>query len=155
MIGTMRPVRISGADDQPLGAPADWNEEKHGPIRGLFVRREHVNGINFMRSAWEADDCDVMRLYAGARLTLGVAGVAHPVVNLGTDDLPDDFEPVILARRYTEPNGDPAVRVDMLYPKDGGSRIYACAKIDDRPLGLAVCEAVEQIEIFAKAHGIV
>ena len=52
----MIPGRILNADPVPLGAPRDWKEDAHGRCVGLFIRREQLNGVDFMRSAWEAEE---------------------------------------------------------------------------------------------------
>lgn len=134
----MRPTRIAGADPLPLGAPPDWNEATDGPCSALFVRRENVAGVAFMRSAWEVDAAEAIYMLAGAKLTLGIAGQKHPVVALGIDPLPSDFEPVTMARRFTTPSGQAAVHVEMLFPYGGGQRAYANVLVADGGLAAAI-----------------
>lgn len=148
----MRPVRISGADPKPLGAPADWSEERHGHCGGLFIRRERIDGVHYMRSAWETEPNEAALLFAGARLTLGVAGQEHPVVQLGVGNLPPDFEPTVMARRFTHIDGRPCVRVEMLFPHAGGRRGF-CEQHVDGTLADAVSTGVTRIEQLARREG--
>lgn len=149
----MRPTRIAGADPRPLGAPPDWNEEEAGHCAALFIRREQIDGVHYMRSAWEVEHGEAAFLYAGARLTLGVAGQQHPVVQLGITDLPDDFEPVVHARRFTHTDGRACVRVEMLFPHEGGQRAFSSVSIGDSTLAQAVATGINQIEAFARKNG--
>ncbi len=148
----MRPVRISGADPVPLGAPADWSEETHGHCAALFIRRERIEGIAYMRSAWEVEDSEAALLYAGARLTVGISGNMHPVVQMGFTELPPDFEPTVMARRFTASNGQPGVRVEMLFPHGGGRRGFIEVRIDGT-LADAVAHGVTLIEALARKQG--
>lgn len=105
-----------------------------------------------MRSAWEVDQGEAAMLYAGARLTLGVAGEQHPVVQLGVADLPEDFDPVVHARRFLDPGGQPCVRVEMIYPHNGGSRAFATLAIGTS-FAEAVALGIQHIEDFALKNG--
>jgi hypothetical protein len=118
----MKPAVIANARPKPLGAPSDWKPDQNGHCSALFVRDEEVNGVHYMRSAWEVDAHEAALLYAGARLTLGIAGNSHPVVQLGMTELPVDFEPVVHARRFAALDGKPMVRVEMLFAHGGGRR---------------------------------
>ena len=148
----MRAVRIQGADPIPLGAPADWSEETHGHCGALFVRRDRINGIGYMRSAWEAEATEAHLLLAGAPLHLGVAGNCHPVVQLGVGDLPVDFDPVMTARRFSDLTGRPMVHVEMVYPHGGGRRGFCDVPVDGT-LADAVSTGVTRIEALAKERG--
>lgn len=148
----MKPVRISGADPLPLGAPADWNEERDGHCSGLFVRRERINGVPWMRSAWDGELPEALSLLAGASIHLGVQGSTHPVVNLGVGELPADFMPTIAARRFVTLDGKPAVRVEMLFPHGGGRRGFVEVLVE-KSLGAAVGEGVERLERLAVREG--
>ncbi len=149
----MRPIRISGADPKPLNAPPDWNEAEAGHCGALFIRRETLDGINYMRSAWEVDGVDVAFLLGSASLTLGVSGSCHPVVQLGVSALPDDFEPVVSARRYNDPQARACVRVEMLFPYENGKRAYADVLIGDAGFAAAVALGISQIEGYARKNG--
>ncbi|MBS67228.1 MAG: hypothetical protein CMK98_02945 [Pseudomonas sp.] len=148
----MRAVRIAGADPKPLGAPPDWNERSDGHCSALFVRREQIGGVGYMRSAWEVEASEAAFLLAGAKLTLGIAGEQHPVVQLGVDALPPDFEPIVTARRYTDATGAACVYVEMLFPHEGGQRAYSKVQIA-HTFADAVALGVKQIEDYARAHG--
>jgi hypothetical protein len=148
----VRPARISGADPKPLGAPEDWSEEKHGHCGALFIRRDREAGVAYMRSAWEVEATEAAFLFAGARLTLGVAGHCHPVVHLGVGDLPADFEPTVMARRFSDMKGKPSVRVEMLFPHGGGRRGFCEVHVDGK-LADAVSQGVTRIEALARREG--
>lgn len=148
----MRAVRIPGADPVPLGAPPDWNEKESGHCGGLFVRRENIAGVGYMRSAWEVEATEAAALFAGARLTLGVAGPGHPVVQLGVGDLPPDFEPTVMARRFNQIDGRPFVKVEMMFPHGGGRRGF-CEVHVDGTLADAVSHGVTRIETLARREG--
>lgn len=148
----MRPVRISGADPRPIGAPADWSEDQNGHCGALFVRREEIAGVAYMRSAWEPEGVEAILMAAGANLQIGVSGWVHPVLQVGTGPLPDDFEPTVVARKFTTLQGVQAVRVDMLYPHAGGRRGYCEIEIEST-LAAAVAEGVKRIEKMAKNEG--
>lgn len=148
----MRPTRISGADPRPLGAPVDWKDDENGHCGALFIRREQIAGVAYMRSAWEVETGEAALLFAGARLTLGIAGNCHPVVQLGLTDLPPDFEPTVMARRFTTAKGLPCVRVEMLFPHAGGRRGF-CEVHVDGTLADAVSTGVTRIEALARAEG--
>ena len=68
-------------------------------------------------------------------------------------DLPDDFDPVVHARRLTTVTGQPCVRVEMLFPHAGGKSAYAVILIDDQGLGIAIAKGVGQIESLARREG--
>lgn len=148
----MRAARISGADPKPIGAPKDWSEATHGHCGALFVRRENIAGVAYMRSAWEVEAHEAALLFAGARLTLGVAGQCHPVVQLGVGQLPPDFEPTVMARRFTHERGLPCVRVEMLFPHGGGRSGHCEVEITDT-LADAVADGVTRIEALARREG--
>lgn len=148
----MRPTRIEGADPKPLGAPSDWKPDENGHCSALFVRRERIDNLDYMRSAWEVESGEATRLFAGARLTLGIAGDCHPVVQLGTTELPEEFEPVVTARRLTAADGAPMVRVEMLYPANKGAAAYAVVPVETS-LGAAISRGVDLIEGLAREKG--
>src|SRR3546814_3324345 len=101
----MRARKISGADPTPIGAPPNWSEEENGHCTALFVRKEKIDGIDFMRSAWDTDSGESIKTLAGAAVILGVSANEHPVVHMGVADLPEVFEPVIQARTFHDPKG--------------------------------------------------
>lgn len=148
----MRVRRISGADPQPIAAPPDWNEETHGHCTALFVRRETINGIEFMRSAWEGEGGEALLILAGAAVVLGVAADRHPVVNMGVAELPDYFDPVMQSQCFVTPGGARAVRVEMLFCHDGGRKAFASVLIDGT-LADAVSTGITRIEAYARKEG--
>jgi hypothetical protein len=148
----MRAARISGADPTPLGAPDDWDEAQQGHCGGLFVRREMMNGVPAMRSAWEVESVEAARLFAGAPMTLAVGGICHPVVQLAVGDLPADFEPTVMARRYATGVDKWVVRVDMLFPKGDGRHGFCNVPVETTT-GAAVAIAIDRIEAMARREG--
>lgn len=66
-----------------LGAPEDWTAETHGQCGVLPVRREVLDGLPKMTSAWFPTAEEIQRLASGAPIYLGVVGSGHPVVSLG------------------------------------------------------------------------
>lgn len=148
----MRPVRIAGADPKPIGAPRDWDPEKHGHCAALFVRSELIDGVPYMRSAWESEASEAAMIFAGASLHLGVQGTEHPVVQLGIGPLPDGFEPTVTARRFSDLQGRPGVRVEMMFPYAGGRRGW-CEVPVDGTLADAISIGVTRIEALARKEG--
>lgn len=150
----MRAVRIDNALPKPLGAPEDWDRDANGHCSGLFIRPEIMDGVQFMRSAWEAAPEEAGLLLAGGKLILGISGTQHPVVNMGVAQLPDDFEPVVTARKIVTLGGTVGVRVDMLFstptePKRG----FVEVALESRSYASAVAEGIELVEELAKGEG--
>jgi hypothetical protein len=147
-------TRIAGSD-KPIGAPLDWDEAVNGHCGGLFIRREEISGIAFMRSAWVYEHHEALMLLAGANAILGIAGRGqHPVVHLAVDSLPPEFEPVLTACRITTPKGIAAVRVEMLFCFGGGRRGYSIVELKPgQSYPDAVAEGATQIEALAKKEG--
>lgn len=67
-------ARIAGATHN-LGAPPDWDREKHGHCRALPVR---VEG-DVYHSAWEPTPAELAALIAGGYVVLTVVGGQPPV----------------------------------------------------------------------------
>lgn len=70
----MIPGRIADATVQ-LGAPEGWDEARDGPCAKLDVR---IRGSVFT-SCWEPTPDEVVRLAAGAKVYLHIAGGQPPV----------------------------------------------------------------------------
>lgn len=77
----MRPARIEN-HTHALAPPSDWDAEANGFCGTLYARSENIQGVNFMRSAWDVETLEALKLAAGSRMILGVAGSQHPVVHL-------------------------------------------------------------------------
>jgi len=148
----MRPTRIKGAEPKPLGAPPDWKPEVHGSCGALFIRRDKHDGVDFMTSAWEVESKEAALMFAGAAITLGVSGSAHPVVQLVVGQLPDEFDPVVLARRVTSPSGEPFVKVEMLFAHGTGKRAY-CTSPMPGTFAQALVDGVKLCEDLARNEG--
>lgn len=149
----MQAVRIDRANPRPLGAPGDWTEE-NGHCGGLFIREELIAGVNYMRSAWEAEPEEALLLLGGAKVLLGVAGRQHPVVSLGVGQLPPDFAPVATVRQFAALDGTPAIRVEMLFDADGGRRGFAECRLDvGRTWAESVQFGIEQVTELARREG--
>lgn len=148
----MRPVRIAGADPLPIGAPADWNAEQHGHCSALFVRREIINGVPYMRSAHEPEVAEALSIVAGAAIEVGIQGVVHPVVQLGVGPLPDHFPPTVVARQFCTLQGQLAARVEMMFPHGGGRRGFIECIIESS-FAATVAHCIGQLEQLAVKEG--
>lgn len=153
----MQPVRIANSLPKPLGAPEDWDPEKHGHCGGLFVRidNDRGNGLTFIRSAWEPDDREACLLLAGGKVILGVSGTCQPVVSLQVAQVPEDFDPVVTARRIVTPTGYRRVRVEMLYPnRKEARRAFAEIPIEDGvSFAASTAEGIAECEALARQDG--
>ena len=149
----MRTIRIDGADPKPLGAPRDWDPDRHGHCGGLFIRREIMGGIHYMRSAWEFDQTEALLQLGGGKLVLGIAGHEHPVVHLQVEAPPEDAEPVYAARRTIDGTGRAAARVDAIYPHGGGRRCYCEVILNDDPFATGVSAAIDKCDELAVREG--
>lgn len=149
----MQPAIINGATEAP-GQPKGWDSERSGAVSALFIRREVDGGVPWMRSAWDAEQKEIGLLLAGAKVVLGVAGVQHPVVNMRVAELPDDFEPVITARRYKCPNRGAVARVEGIFalPPDG-LRVWSECPIVST-FADAFAAAMAECEKFARDAGV-
>lgn len=154
----VKAVRIDGARTPPIGAPGNWTEESHGHCQALFVRDEVIEGLRFMRSAWEVGADEAGWLLAGANLQLGVSAPQHPVVNIGLGPTPPGL-PVHTIRQITDLKGRAMVRVTLYAPpnvesrKTGGT-VWAEAEITSSGFIDAVREALASIELVAAEQGI-
>ena len=117
----MKPAVIEGST-HALGVPQKWDQEKNGRCAVLHVKAEVIQGIGFLRSAWEPEEADPGLLLAGARMVLGIAGapnehnqIAHPVVHLDMTDVPEDVPPTLTARQFAQPDGSQALHVEMIF----------------------------------------
>lgn len=149
----MKAVRIANALPKPLGAPDDWDPEKNGHCGGLFIRPEEIGGVQFMRSAWEAEPNEAALMMAGAKLIVGISGNVHPVLHLGVDQLPEDFEPLATARKIVAMDGQAGVRVEMLFCHGGGKRGFIELPLEGTSFAKAVADGIEQIEAMATERG--
>lgn len=148
----MRAAVIAGFTACP-GAPAGWDPAQQGHCQALPIREDVVNGVTFMRSAWETEAHEAALLFAGAKIHLGVSAAVHPVVNLAVRDLPDDFEPVVTARRFRCPIRGQCVRVEALFPKPPeGLRIFAERAVVSGFTD-AFASALTAIETLARERG--
>lgn len=152
----MNPVVIEG-HTHALGAPAQWDQEQNGRCSVLHIRAEVIQGIGFLRSAWEVEGQEAGALLAGARLVLGIAGmptsenqIAHPVVHLDMTDVPEDVAPSLTARQFAQPDGSQAVHVEMIF---GPAKLGICTvALNGNPLPQAIALATENIMDQARAR---
>lgn len=147
----MRTTRIEDALPRPLGAPLNWSEQTDAHCGDLFIRPETIDGIMYMRSAWEMDAHEPLMMLAGAKLILGIAGNVHPVVNMGVDTLPQDFDPVVMARHFTTPTGEAAVRVEMLFAPSHRATVSVMINGDTFPAAVAI--GITSCEKLARSEG--
>jgi hypothetical protein len=146
----MNPARIEG-DAVPLGKPQDWQDDENGHCSTLWVRHDLDRGVSFLRSAWEVEADEAGWMLAGAKLQLGIAGTAHPVVNLGLGPIPEDFTPPLTVQRMVTPSGFAAVRVVMYLPNK--MRVHADALLGSDGLAPAVSLAIVEIEALCRREG--
>lgn len=87
----MHPGRIEGAT-RTLGAPQNWEKERHGPCGGLPIRDVVLpdSGLNAMGSVWFPTPEEIAALVEGAPIQLWVLGSTHPVVALMVGKTPCD-----------------------------------------------------------------
>lgn len=84
--------RVAGAT-RNLGAPADWDPEKHGTCGILPIRDEpHGPGVNRMVSAWLPTPEEIALMAQGAPIYLYIVGPSHPVVALSVGEPPNESE---------------------------------------------------------------
>lgn len=74
-----------------LGAPPDWDEERHGWCGGLAIKDQPgEGGVNHMISAWEPTPEEMARLAKGAPVLLWVVGTVHPPVMVTVGREPEE-----------------------------------------------------------------
>lgn len=134
-----------------FGAPANWNEAESGHCAALYVRAEVLDGVPFMRSAWESAPAEAIQMVAGGKLVIGISGdpaaTAHPVVNMMIEPAAD-FEPTFTAAEQRKPDGQRVMRVEMLLA--AGHRVFAEGRLDGFTRGQAIAAAVDDIERLAR-----
>lgn len=111
----MIPARISDPTTT-LVAPQNWNEQAFGYCAGLPIRREEIQGVNFMRSAWEAEPDEALQLAAGGKIILGVSAPRHPVVHMVVEPPPEQLTRTTLVREEITARGQLTVVVETLFP---------------------------------------
>lgn len=146
----MRPAHIPGHTNI-LTAPTNWNKDEAGPCGSLYVRAEKIDGVNFMRSAWDVEVMEALRMACGSRMVLGISGSVHPVVHMEIGALPRDFEPVVMCRQVIDQHGKQAVRVDGLYatPEPGAQHFWALVERKDMTFAQAAQLGLEAVEALA------
>ena len=148
----MRPTRIAN-HTHAFSPPKDWDAETAGHCGTLFARAEVVDGVAYMRSAWETEHHEAGLFLAGAKMVLGIAGQGHPVVHIALAQLPEDFEPVLTARHIIGPSGQRAVRVEMTFAHDGGRRAFSEILLAGCSFPAAVAKGAELILELADKEG--
>lgn len=78
----MKPI-IMKTTTEVLGAPKDWNEEKHGECEGLAITRTS-DGCMF--SYWRPSWLERWKVLLGKPVRLCVVGHVHPPVALEVTD---------------------------------------------------------------------
>lgn len=147
----MKAVRITGSLPRPLGAPPDWKEED-GHCAGLFIRPEVIEGIAFMRSAWESTELEAAHLLAGGCLILGVSGNRHPVIHMSIE-AGEDFEPVVTCRGVALGDCTVGVRVEMLFSHEDCKQASINVGFDGRTYAEAVEFGIEKCVELARESG--
>lgn len=142
-----QPAVIEGSTVELKPPP---NSASVGP---LAIRHEEVSGLLFMRSAWDFDSLEVLRMLNGGKVLLGISGTKHPVVHLDVGPMPADFEPAYTVRQFTSTGGARMVRVETLRVHDGTARrVYAEEPITCG-IAVAVGSAVDKVEDLCRLNG--
>jgi hypothetical protein len=72
-----------------LGAPKEWDVEKHGHCGRLAVRVEKTTAGEGMTSAWFPTPEEIERIRKGAPVYLTIIGAVHPPVAMAVGPTPD------------------------------------------------------------------
>lgn len=126
---------------------------QHG-VGALAIRYEEMGGLLFMRSAWDFDTLECLRILNGGKVILGVSGQTHPVVHLEVGPMPADFKPGFTVRQVTSAAGAAMVRVESLRVHDGTPRRIWCEEpVGDVGIAVATGRAIDQIEAMCRENG--
>ena len=75
----------------PIGAPLNWNPDKHGPCGTLNVLirppEAAADGLPWMTSAYRLTPAEQACMAHGGVLFLSIVGQAHPVISMWTQDI--------------------------------------------------------------------
>lgn len=152
----MRPVKIDGKA-RPLGKPADWDETTDASCGTLWVRDEIIDGVPYMRSAWEVEGDEGAMMMLGANTHLRVAGRGHPVVWMEVGPVPSDTPPGYWLQPFTTPAGEAALRVSAYAagPPGGPPTMkFWCGVLVTDGLEKAFAEGLEMVRACAAEHGV-
>jgi hypothetical protein len=150
------PTRIDGALPRPIGAPPNWDPDTHGHCGGLFVRIEEIEGLRYMRSAWEAEPLEALQLLAGAKWLLGISAPQHPVVQMGIGPVPESFGDVHTVRETIGQGGQAVVRVESLFccaDDQPAQRVFCERPVMGGDVSAATAEAMDENRALARARG--
>lgn len=154
----MLPARIENPT-ATLNRPQNWNEQAFGHCAGLPIRMEEIQGVNFMRSAWEAEPDEALYLAAGGKIILGVSAPRHPVVLMVVEPPPEQLTRTTLVREEINQHGRLTVVVETLFPPLPGlgdqttNRARCQVEVGDGGSSRAVWVAMEELEKLAVAQG--
>ena len=73
----MKPI-IMRTTTEVLGAPKDWNQQKHGECEGLAITRKDDHMFSYWRPSW----LERWKILRGQPVRLCVLGHLHPPVAL-------------------------------------------------------------------------
>jgi hypothetical protein len=79
---------ISGATNF-LNKPKNWDGKLNGHCVVLPIRKETINNMQFLVSAWEPTPDELDLLNRGAAIQLYIGGNSHPVVALSVGEAPE------------------------------------------------------------------
>lgn len=153
----MQVVRIADST-HALAAPSNWDEDKSGRCQTLHARLEEVDGVMFMRSAWEADASEIGWMLAGSRIVLGVTpiktetGISHPVVHMGILPPPEDSAPAFTIRQFTNLKGVTICRAE-LFCRAGSA--YAEIEMHGATIVEAAAAALHKVDELAREGGLI
>ncbi len=158
----MLPAKIENHTAK-FGAPSALTEPKVGI---LYIREELVDGLRFMRSAWQPTPAELAAINAGAPIILGISTPnAHPVVHMTVGNIPSDDEPAPAADELTfaKVGGPPEDWKDLriIDLSTGQDFVGSAIEIDTRAGYVITCKVdengnpieVDGVKQTVKIHG--
>ncbi len=76
------PKHIIIKGGQPIGAPPNWDADKHGTCEALNVLIEETDGFRSFTSAYRMTPAEQQALAAGGELFLRILAHQHPVISM-------------------------------------------------------------------------
>lgn len=158
----MKRARIAG-HNLTIGPPKGWNPDVQGYCETIHVRVEVIDGIQFMRTAWEPEPHDLARLNAGGMFEIGVSGSIHPMMNLRVGDPPTEqdvpgvFSPSFTLIDHLDPDGSLWLGCIARYGlQELKGRVCRRDKEADplMPRAVAASRVIDEIEARARAQGL-
>lgn len=157
----MIPARISDPT-LTLTAPDNWDPKVNGHCAGLPIRVEAIDGLRFMRSAWEIEPDEALHLAGGGKIILGISGAKHPVVHMVVEPVREQLTRTTLVREEIDNHGRLTVVVETLFPPKMAAddeppgtaqRARCVCTVEDGGAPIATAKAMVEIEKLAVEQG--